>query len=129
MELVCLACNSTFLDITPVKWRIVRKNETGSPEPFCAIGSKHRTSVRTDFEAFEREKQLSKIHKNLLENCSCYITLPPQLYHRRVRRTTGGKELKKYSLGLYRIEELLRLGKTSKVQFNLCPNSTLPTKL
>lgn len=60
MELVCLACNSTFLDTTPVKWRIVRKNETGSPESFCAIGSKYRTSVRTEFEACEIEKELSK---------------------------------------------------------------------
>lgn len=37
-----------------------QKNETGSPEPFCAIGSIYRTLVRTELEVHEIEKQLSK---------------------------------------------------------------------
>lgn len=127
MEIVYLACNSTFFDITPVKWRIVKKMKLGALNHSVLLAPNNRTSVRTEFEAHKIEKQLSKTGnkkkthkcKNLEENCSCYITLPPQSYLRRVQRTTGGKELKKYSLGLYRVKELLRLEKTSKVKYNL----------
>lgn len=60
MELVYLACNSTFLDIAPVKWRIVKKMKLGALNHSVLFAPNNRTSVRTEFEARKIEKQLSK---------------------------------------------------------------------
>lgn len=62
MELVCLACNSTFLDRIPVKRRIVKKNETGNPKLCYWLEIQyfsHRTEIE-HVEAYKIVKQLSK---------------------------------------------------------------------